>query len=242
MVTLTTVYSRNVKQQLKSIGYFTQEECRGGMLAQIPTPRNGVCAEEPERLWGWECSVEEPAILVPELGGDSSPSPLQKGELVSKVEHTHNSTARLRLTPLRNQAKNIHHRTTCGSCNVFYYLRSIRWWRDRCCGHPQHWQTVHQCYEFIYLPQVLLSAALPVKGVRQGSTFPKGIAVSYTSKTSVTEEISYFDVVQEGGRERSRNFIARPAWLRRGTMCYIFKTPWGEKTLENSKKMFSVYV
>lgn len=173
-------------------------------------------------------------MLVPVLGGDSSPSPLPKEELVSQVEHTHNSTAHqlLRLTPLRNQAKNIHHGTTCGSCNVTYYSRFIRW--RRCCGHLQHRQTVHQCYEFIYLPQV--------KWVRQGGTFPKGIAVSYTSKTSVTEEISYFDVVQEGGKETSRNFIARPAWLRRGTVCYKLKTLWGEKTLENSKEMFSVYI
>lgn len=55
-----------------------------------------------------------------------------------------------------------------------------------------------------------ISCAL-VKWVRQGGTFPKGIVVSYNSKTSVTEEISYFDMVQEGGKERSRNFIARPA-------------------------------
>lgn len=39
MVTLTTVCSRNVKQQLKSIGYFRGEGCRGGILAQIPTPK-----------------------------------------------------------------------------------------------------------------------------------------------------------------------------------------------------------
>lgn len=32
MVTLTTVYSRNMKQHL----YFTQEGCRSGMLAQVP--------------------------------------------------------------------------------------------------------------------------------------------------------------------------------------------------------------
>lgn len=95
-------------------------------------------------------------MLVPVLGGDSSSSPLPKGELLSQVEHTHSSTARqpLRLTPLRNQAKNIRHGTTCGSSNVIYYSRSIRWRRDRCCGHLQHWQTVHQCYEFIYLLQI----------------------------------------------------------------------------------------
>lgn len=183
-------------------------------------------------------------MLVPVLGGDSSSSPLPKGELLSQVEHTHSSTARqpLRLTPLRNQAKNIRHGTTCGSSNVIYYSRSIRWRRDRCCGQLQHWQTVHQCYEFIYLLQVLLSIVFLVKWVRQGSTLPKGIAVFDTSKTSVTEEISYFYVVQEGGRERSRNFRARPAWLRRGMVCYRFKTLWGEKALENSKEMFLVYM
>lgn len=61
IVTLTTAYSRNVKQQLKGIRYFTQEGCRGGMLAQIPTPKEwclcrGTCKTVRLRMFSWAVS------------------------------------------------------------------------------------------------------------------------------------------------------------------------------------------
>lgn len=118
---------------------------------------------------------------MPVLGGDSSPSPLPRGELASQVEHTqteHNLGLGSHLQEIRLKIVIMGPPVAAAMSFIIQGLSD----GEGTDAVASSALTVHQCHEFIPLLQVLLSTALPVKWVRQGSSFPKGTAVSYTSK------------------------------------------------------------